>query len=94
MNIIDETFVTLRKYVDVVTACQEGQTLAVRLGLSDDDQINAVLAILKVARETTKYGRHGEMILRSFCQGGRRGILVEVNGTTEEMIMEKVRGNE
>jgi hypothetical protein len=89
MNIVDETHVTLRKYTDVVAACQEGQTLAVRLGLSNDDQINAVLAILKVGREITMYGRYKEMTLRSFWQGDRRGILVEVDGRTEEMIVER-----
>jgi hypothetical protein len=94
MNIVDETHVTLRKYADVVDACQEGQTLAVDLGLSNDDQINAVLTILKVASEITKYGRYGEMTLRSFWQGSKRGILVEVDGTAKELIVERgMRGN-
>ncbi|MDY7080470.1 MAG: anti-sigma regulatory factor [Chloroflexota bacterium] len=73
---VSGTRVPIRCDNDVVVASQKGRGLAAKLGLSNDDQMAIVVAILEVARNIIKYARSGEIVLSSVRQGGRCGIAI------------------
>lgn len=61
---------------DVVSARQQGRTLAAQLGLSGSDLTLVATAISEVARNIVMYARRGEIILDLIQNGNRRGLMV------------------
>jgi serine/threonine-protein kinase RsbT len=72
----DETRVAIGQDGDVVTARQKGRELAVQVGFAGSDLTIIATAISEIARNIVLYAKHGEIVLSSVMQGGRRGILV------------------
>lgn len=61
---------------DIVTARQEGRSLAEKLGFTGTDQTIIATAISEVARNIIKFAKRGEVILSSTNKNVARGILV------------------
>lgn len=71
-----ETRVPINHEVDIVAARQKGRELAARSGLSPTEQTLIATAISEVARNIVVYAQHGEVVLATIEQQGRRGVLV------------------
>ncbi len=71
-----ETRVPIDREVDIVAARQKGRELAARSGLSPTEQTLIATAISEVARNIVVYAQHGEVLLATIEQQGRRGVLV------------------
>jgi serine/threonine-protein kinase RsbT len=71
-----ETIVPIKRDADVLIAYNKGRAMAAQLGLSSDDQMVVVIAILEVARNIVRYAGMGEIVLSAVKQGDRGGIAV------------------
>ena len=71
-----ETIVPIKHDSDVLIAYHKGRAMAAQLGLSSDDQMVVVIAILEVARNIVRYAGMGEIVLSTVKQGGKGGIAV------------------
>jgi serine/threonine-protein kinase RsbT len=71
-----EVRVPIAGEADIVTARQKGRELAAAGGFSRTEQTLIATAISEVARNIVAYARHGEIILSSVEQPGRRGVVV------------------
>jgi serine/threonine-protein kinase RsbT len=71
-----ETIVPIKHDADVLVAYHKGRAMAAQLGLSSDDQMVVVIAILEVARNIVRYAGMGEIVLSIVKQDGRGGIVV------------------
>jgi serine/threonine-protein kinase RsbT len=60
-----EKKVLIRSEMDIVTARQEGRTMATEAGFSNVDQVLIATAISEVARNILTYAHKGEIILSS-----------------------------
>ncbi len=70
-----ETRVPIAQGGDIITARQQGRTLAAQLGFSSADQTLIATAISEMARNILVYAKRGEIILR--CeQKSRLGIAI------------------
>lgn len=61
---------------DIVTARQEGRSLAADAGFSSTDLTIIATAISEVARNIVSYAGSGEIELALLDEGGRRGISI------------------
>jgi serine/threonine-protein kinase RsbT len=61
---------------DIVTARQEGRTLAAVIGFSNSDQILIATAISEAARNILQYAGRGEIVLNQIRDGTKDGILI------------------
>jgi len=61
---------------DIVSARQEGRTLALSLGFSQTDSTLIATAISELARNIVTYARQGEIRIRSLQNSTRQGVLV------------------
>lgn len=68
--------VQIRSDKDIVSARQEGRTLALSLGFSQTDSTLIATAISELARNIVTYARQGEIRIRSLQNSTRQGILV------------------
>lgn len=71
-----EVLVRIACEADIVTARQLGRKLAAERGFSITDQTLIATAISEVARNIVEYARHGEVILSTPAQQGRRGVRI------------------
>jgi serine/threonine-protein kinase RsbT len=62
--------------IDIVTARQEGRTLASQLGFSSSEQVFIATAISEAARNILQYAGKGTIALSALEEGTRRGILI------------------
>jgi serine/threonine-protein kinase RsbT len=72
----EETVVPIEADVDIVTARQQGRTLASRLGFSTTEATLIATAISELARNIVLYARRGEIILGTVEGRDRRGLVV------------------
>ena len=72
----DELLVPIASDVDVVTARQQGRSLAANAGFSSGDQTVIAAAISEVARNILNYARRGEVLLSVVTNGDRQGVIV------------------
>jgi len=72
----DEKRIAVRFDGDIVTARQEGRSLAAHLGFSGSDLTVITTAISEVARNIVQYAGYGEIILRSARKKGKPGIVI------------------
>jgi serine/threonine-protein kinase RsbT len=61
---------------DIVSARQEGRTLARELGFSETDSTVIATAISELARNIVTYARHGEIRIRNVSNSDRQGVQV------------------
>lgn len=73
---VDERRVAINADVDIVTAREQGRSLAAQLGFSSSELTVIATAISEVARNIIEYGRRGEIALSLIQQGGRHGIVI------------------
>ena len=67
--------VRIERDADVVTARQEGRTLAVLVGFSSGDATIVATVISELARNIVLYAKTGEIVMTLLAeQGGRRGL--------------------
>jgi serine/threonine-protein kinase RsbT len=71
-----EVRVRIERDVDVVTARQEGRTLAMLVGFSSGDATVVATAISELARNIVLYAKGGEIVMRLAEQEGRRGLVI------------------
>jgi serine/threonine-protein kinase RsbT len=74
----DEIKVFIASDEDVVTARQEGRSLAESLGFSKVDATLVATAISEVARNVVQYVGEGEVVITPLTPGGRRGICIVI----------------
>jgi len=61
---------------DIVSARQEGRSVALKLGFSETDSTLIATAISELARNIVTYARHGEIRIRNLSNSSRQGIQV------------------
>jgi len=71
-----ETLVPIASSVDIVTARQQGRTLALELGFEGAEVTLIAAAISEVSRNIVEYAKSGEILLRAENHGHRRGLCV------------------
>ena len=72
----EETVVPIRVDSDIVTARQQGRTLASRVGFSSGEATLIATAISELSRNIVLYATQGEIIVASVENGVRRGVVV------------------
>jgi len=72
----DELLVPIASDVDVVTARQQGRSVAADAGFSSGDQTVIAAAISELARNILMYARRGEIALNVISNGDRQGLVV------------------
>jgi len=73
---VNDKLVQINVDTDIVTARQEGRSLAAQLGFSSSEQVLIATAISEAARNILQYAGKGTITLDSVEEGGRRGILI------------------
>ncbi len=61
---------------DIVTARQEGRSLAAAIGFPSSEQILVATAISEAARNILQYAGSGQIVLNQIKEGAREGILI------------------
>jgi serine/threonine-protein kinase RsbT len=74
--VLTETCVAINSDVDIVSARQQGRSLAAGVGFTGGDLALIATAISEMARNIVTYAKRGEIVLTPIEQGKRRGILV------------------
>ena len=72
----NETRVTIRSSVDIVTARQTGRTLAMELGFDGSDLTVIATAISEVARNIVDHAKQGEIIIAPINNANKRGLQI------------------
>lgn len=72
----NETRVPITSEADIVTARQEGRSLAKEVGFEGANLTLIAAAISEVSRNIVEYARSGEIILRTVNNGSRHGLCV------------------
>jgi serine/threonine-protein kinase RsbT len=72
----DDIRVLIRSSLDIVTARQEGRTLAARTGFSATDVTLIATAISELARNIVSYARQGEIVLRVVGGTTAKGVMI------------------
>lgn len=62
--------------IDIVTARQEGRSLAAQLGFSSSEQVLIATAISEAARNILQYAGHGSIAISRLEEKNRKGILI------------------
>jgi len=71
-----ETRVPIESAVDIVTARQEGRSLASKLGFGKTEATLVAAAISEVARNIVEYARNGEIVLQKVKHGPKEGLCI------------------
>jgi len=74
--VADELCVAIEREADIVSARQQGRTLAAAIGFSSTDQTMIALAISEITRNILSYAQRGQVTISELDDGARRGILV------------------
>jgi serine/threonine-protein kinase RsbT len=77
----DEIKVFITSDQDVVTARQEGRSLAEKLGFSKIDATLIATAISEVARNVIQYVGEGEVVITPLTPDGRSGMSIVIRDT-------------
>src|SRR3989442_13326655 len=72
----DELLVPIASDVDVVTARQQGRSVAANAGFSSGDQTVIAAAISEIARNILMYAKRGEIVLRVVMNGDLDGVVI------------------
>jgi serine/threonine-protein kinase RsbT len=74
--VADDIRVLIRSNLDIVTARQEGRTLAATTGFSATDVTLIATAISELARNIVSYAGQGEIVLRVVADGNSKGVMI------------------
>jgi serine/threonine-protein kinase RsbT len=72
----DEATIMVTVDADVVTARQQGRTIAARAGFGATDLTVIATAISEVARNIVKFARRGQIVVRYLNESGRQGVSI------------------
>lgn len=72
----DEIHVPINSDSDIVTARQQGRTMALEAGFGDTDLTVISTAISEVARNIVEHALSGEIILRIEHNGSKAGLVI------------------
>jgi serine/threonine-protein kinase RsbT len=72
----DDIRVLIRSNLDIVSARQEGRTLAARTGFGATDVTLIATAISELARNIVSYARQGEIVLRVVESTRAKGVMI------------------
>jgi serine/threonine-protein kinase RsbT len=72
----DEIHVPINSDSDIVTARQQGRTMALEAGFGDTDLTVISTAISEVARNIVEHALSGEIILKVEQNSGRSGLVI------------------
>jgi serine/threonine-protein kinase RsbT len=61
---------------DIVSARQQGRTLARKLGFGGSEETMIAAAVYEVARNIVEYAKRGEIVFSGVQNGNRRGIKI------------------
>jgi len=73
---VDEIRVPIISDHDIVTARQQGRSLALKLGFSPGDSTLIATVISELARNIVSYARQGDILIRSVQNSQRLGIVI------------------
>lgn len=76
MDVNNSKVVQINVDVDIVTARQEGRSLASQLGFSSSEQVLIATAISEAARNILQYAGRGSIAISTVEEKNRRGILI------------------
>jgi serine/threonine-protein kinase RsbT len=68
--------VEISSSIDIITARQQGRTMAMELGFSGSDVTLVAAAISEVTRNIVDYAQRGEILLEPIQRNGQPGILI------------------
>src|SRR5262245_2267219 len=71
-----EARVEIASAADIVTARQQGLTLAMEMGFNGSDLTVVATAISEVARNIVDHAKEGSILLARTNEGGKRGIVI------------------
>ncbi len=72
----NEVRVAINLATDIVTARQQGRTMALSMGFQGSDVTLVAAAISEVARNIVDHAKRGEIILAAVQQGTRKGLQI------------------
>jgi serine/threonine-protein kinase RsbT len=72
----NEVRVRIQSSADIVTARQEGRSMAARLGFSSTNLTIIAIAISEVARNIVEYAKAGEITIATVGNGNARGLQI------------------
>jgi len=72
----NEVRISINSDQDIVTARQQGRTLASKLGFNGSDLTVIATAISEVARNIVEFAGKGEIALTPIHQGPKQGVMV------------------
>jgi serine/threonine-protein kinase RsbT len=72
----NEIRVAINLATDIVTARQQGRTMALNMGFEGSDVTLVAAAISEVARNIVDHAKCGEIVLATVQQGNRRGLQI------------------
>ena len=73
--------VSIRSSADVVTARQQGRTLASRVGFSNSNLTIIATAISEIARNIVEYAEEGELAMSLVQDGHKKGVRIVASDT-------------
>ena len=76
-----EVRVAIRSSADVVTARQQGRTLAARVGFSNSNLTIIATAISEIARNIVEYAKDGELVMSLVVDGHKQGVRIVASDT-------------
>jgi serine/threonine-protein kinase RsbT len=72
----EEATILVTRDADVVTARQQGRTIAAKAGFGATELTVIATAISEVARNIVKFARRGQIVVRYLNESGRQGVSV------------------
>ena len=76
MPVLQDTVVAIRSDGDIVTARQQGRSLAAAIGFTATDATLIATAISELARNIVMYAGQGEVMMHSVEIAHRKGIVI------------------
>jgi serine/threonine-protein kinase RsbT len=71
-----ESRVRIQSSADIVTARQQGRTMAAEIGFSNSNLTLIATAISEVARNIVEYAKEGEAVITVLNDGPRKGVRI------------------
>ena len=72
----NEVRVPISSAADIVTARQQGRTLAMKIGFDGSDLTLIATAISEVARNIVDHAKRGEIVLQAVHQNNNQGVTI------------------
>jgi serine/threonine-protein kinase RsbT len=76
MPVLQDILVAIRSDADIVSARQQGRSLAAAIGFTATDATLIATAISELARNIVLYAGHGEVLMHSIEISHKKGIVI------------------